>query len=69
MNDWQSVYKVEPVDDPDPEDPYPWNAYTQVVNILTGEIVGKYKSMHYAKRQARYRYKKELKKIEKALLR
>ena len=39
-----------------------------IIDISTGEVLGKYSSWLYAIKQARYKYKRRMRKVEKILL-
>lgn len=45
-----------------------WNDEYELVLISTGEVVGKYKDETYARKQAKYKFKKISKQVEKILL-
>jgi len=59
---WQDYYKIEDewVEDIGFE--------AKLIVIATGEIVGKYKDTRYAEKQAKYKFKKILNKVETILL-
>lgn len=66
MNKWQDYYKIEEIfyQDGDLGSMFVYN----VVIISTCEVVGKYKDEHYARKQAKYKFKKIANKVEKMLL-
>lgn len=63
---WQDYYKIEDewIEDGDIGSHYE----SRLILIATGEIVGKYKDTKYAEKQAKYKFKKILAKLEKILL-
>lgn len=70
---WKSLFDIrerEPEKSPDGDE---WalafgSSTYDVVNIHSGEIVGNYRDRHYAKKQAKRKYKKLMKLMEKKFM-
>jgi|GEM_PF-4170972 len=76
MSDWKSVYKIRHVQQ---HDDGTWDEYQgvgaydlcaegyELIYIPTAKVVARYKDHKYARKQARYRYRKDTKRMEKIL--
>lgn len=76
MIDWKSVYEIRHVQSSDMETWHPYQGVGQydiyaeqweLIYKSTGQMIARYRDFKYARKQARYRYRKSLKKIEKIL--
>lgn len=68
MNKWDQYFKIVDVDKSDENDFWMDNHEYQLVVISTGEVVGTYKDEKYAKKQAKYKFKRLASQVEKILL-
>ena len=66
MTKWQDFYSIEEVDLDK------WNKhYPNTIKLCiksTGQIIGWYRDTRYAEKQAKYKFKKIIKQVEKTLL-
>lgn len=68
MKDWKNFFEIKEIDVSE-EDNWMWDNYEyHLINKHSGEVIGKYKDQRYAEKQAKYKYKKILRKLEKTLL-
>ncbi len=68
MNKWDQYFKIVDVDKSH-EDNFEWDNHEyHLVIISTGEVIGKYKDEKYAKKQAKYKFKRIANRVEKILL-
>lgn len=68
MTKWSDYFNILSVDIPNQDMfQYYWREYHLVV-ISTGDVIGKYKDKKYAKKQAKYKFRKITSRVEKILL-
>lgn len=66
MNKWNDYFQIIEVDREEHE---MWYAYEyKLVVIANQQVVGTYKDEKYAKKQAKYKFRRILKQVEKTLL-
>lgn len=66
MRTWKEMFEIKLRSEPDGD--WGYVDYYELINKHSGEVVGTYDDEKYAEKQARYKYKKILSKLEKALL-
>jgi hypothetical protein len=68
MENWKNYFEVKEVDESE-EEHWALDVFEyHLINKHTGEVLGIYKDKRYAEKQAKYKYKKILSKLEKSLL-
>ncbi len=67
MKNWQEYFYIATIDCRTNDDPFEPDMYELRI-ISNDEVVGTYNDVNYTKKQARYKFKKISKKLEKILL-
>lgn len=69
MKDWKNFFEIKEFTSSHEDDHWVFDNYEyHLINKHSGEVIGKYKDQRYAEKQAKYKYKKILRKLEKTLL-
>jgi hypothetical protein len=67
MTNWQDYFKIVEIEGAGP-DQFLYDTKYQVIVVNTEQVVGTYKDFKYAQKQAKYKFKKISKRVEKLLL-
>lgn len=71
MNKWNDYFKIVETEDGREKSATSWmldEYYVYELHDPEGKVVGSYKDLKYAKKQAKYKFKKLMAKLEKILL-
>lgn len=72
MNKWQDYFEIQDaLADPDSLDSikhWDFKSRYKLIDKSTGKIIGRYQDDKYARKQAKYKFKKMAKRVERILL-